>query len=122
MNRYKLILILSLVITGVVIVALPDRGERLFSLSAHHGPSRQDVLGLIFILGPYIYLVITTWKNRERFRPYQDSNRFKVGLFLLGLGTGLVMASVMGDFPYWWVCGAILMLLVQIPFFFIGLK
>ena len=81
MNRYKLILILSLVITGVVIVALPDRGERLFSLSAHHGPSRQDVLGLIFILSPYIYLVITTWKNRERFRPYQDSKRFKVGLF-----------------------------------------
>lgn len=35
---------------GIIVVALPDAGQRLFSLSGQHGPSFIDALGIAFLL------------------------------------------------------------------------
>jgi ABC-type xylose transport system permease subunit len=61
---------LLIILTGTVIVILPDSDHRLFSL-----------------------------------------------LFFFGLGAGLVIASVIGDFQNWWVVRAAMMAIMQIPIF-----
>ena len=122
MIRIRILVIFVLMVLGFVIVALPDTGPRLFSISSNHGPSLQDAVGLFLILLPYSCLVAMSWRRREKVRIYQNSSIFKIGLFLFGLGLGLVVASVFNDHQYWWICGGIIMLVFQIPLFYITLK
>ncbi len=112
MNKIRILLLIILI--GFVIVALPDSDVRLFSISKEHGPSLQDAIGLVLILSSYTWLLIETWKKRQKVLKYQNSRFFKMGLFLLGLGYGLVIASVSNDYKYWWVYGVILLVVLQI--------
>ena len=105
------------ILTGVIIVILPDSDQRLFSLSTTHGPSALDALGLVLILIPYLYLVYRAWQKRFVIARWYNGALFKTGLFFLGLGAGLIIASVSGDFPNWWIIGALLMAIIQIPIF-----
>jgi uncharacterized membrane protein YidH (DUF202 family) len=116
MNKVRVLLFLILI--GFVIVALPDSDIRLFSISKEHGPSLQDAIGLILILFSYIWLVIEAWKQKEKVLKYQDSTVFKMGLFLFGVGHGLIIASVINDYKYWWVYGIILLIVLQIAVFY----
>lgn len=113
----RTILPLLTILTGIVIVSLPDSDRRLFSLSAAHGPSSLDALGLVLILVPYLYFVFRAWQKRSAIANWSSDAIFKTGLFIFGLGAGLVIASVAGDFPDWWIIGASLMAIVQIPIF-----
>lgn len=122
MRTSKLILILSLLLIGFIIVALPDSGPRLFSISREHGPSSQDGIGLMLILGAYAFLVVGAWRNRGKLKPYYHSMFFKTGLFLAGLGLGLVVASVAGDFSAWWVVGVVFLAGVQGGMFYLTLR
>ena len=117
-NRVLLLIILA----GFVIVALPDSDIRLFSISKEHGPSIQDAIGLILILFSYTLLVIEAWKHREKVLKYQGSKIFKIGLFLFGVGHGLIIASVSNDYPYWWIYGIIILAMLQIPVFYLALR
>jgi len=122
MQKIRNLLLFIILVTGFVIVALPDSGPRLFSISTNHGPSLQDVIGLLLIQVSYIFIVAMAWKKREKLRIYQNSSIVKLGLFLFGLGFGLVIASVCNDYQYWWIYGALIMLIVQIPIFYVTLK
>ena len=122
MPKTRLFLLLIVILAGFIVVALSDSGPRIFSLSEDHGPSLQDAVGLILILGPYLYLVFVAWKRRSKIRKYQNLKVFKLSLFLLGLGVGLIIASVMNDYQYWWIHGAWLLLIIQIPILYITLK
>lgn len=99
----RTILPLLTILTGIVIVSLPDSDRRLFSLSAAHGPSSLDALGLVLILVPYLYFVFRAWQKRSAIANWSSDTIFKTGLFIFGLGAGLVIASVAGDFPDWWI-------------------
>ena len=118
----KVRVLLLIILTGFVIVALPDSEIRLFSISKEHGPSRQDAIGLILILFSYIWLVIEAWKQKEKVLKYQDSGVFKIGLFLFGAGHGLIIASVINDYKYWWVYGIIILVVLQIAVFYLTLR
>lgn len=109
-------------IIGFVIVALPDANERLFSISQDHGPSGPDVAGLIILLIGYAGIVNEAWKNRAKIIRYKQSMYFQAGLFLLGAGFGLIIASVMNDYRYWWVFGIAILVTIQSAFFYISLK
>jgi len=83
MQRIRILLVLILMVAGFVIVALPDRGSRLFSISVNHGSSLQDFIGLLLFLVPYIYMVSMSWKKTEKFRKYQNSSVFFIWTILI---------------------------------------
>ena len=118
----NLTLLLILMLVGFIIVALPDSNIRLFSISKEHGPSLQDAIGIAFILLPYSFMLKSLWKERRKVLKYQQFGIFNVGVFLYGLGTGLIIASVANDYRYWWVYGVALLILVQIAIFYIAFK
>jgi magnesium-transporting ATPase (P-type) len=120
MNKIGVLLIIILI--GFVIVALPDSDTRLFSISKDQGPSLQDAVGLILVLFSYTLLAIEAWKQKEKVLKYKNSVAFKTGLFLFGIGHGLILASVINDYKYWWVYGIILLVSLQIVVFYIALK
>ena len=120
MNKIKFLILLIFV--GFVIVALPDSDVRLFSISKQHGPSVQDAIGLLLILLPYSWLIIETWKKRDKMRIYQNAKAFKAGLFLCGLAVGLVIASVANDYEHWWIYGVIVLAGLQIAVLYIVFK
>jgi hypothetical protein len=63
-----------------------------------------------------------TWKQKEKLLKYSSSKWFKISLFLTGLGTGLLIASVVSDYKYWWVYGIIVLIAVQAIAFYLVLK
>lgn len=122
MQKIRVSILLFLIALGFIIVALPDSGPRLFSMSTDHGPSLQDTIGLAIGLISYIYLVVIAWKRKDRLNKYLNSKIFRSGLFLFGLGLGLVIASVFRDNPNWWLLGGLIMLIIQVPILYVTLK
>lgn len=113
---------LLLIVAGFVIVALPDNNERLFSISKEHGPSLQDAFGLLLIMVGYIGLLQKVWRRKEKILAYRQTKTFQLCLFILGLGCGLLIASVAGDFRQWWVVGAGVLVVVQAVAFYKALR
>jgi hypothetical protein len=119
----KVIISLSfLFIAGLIMVALPDNDIRLFSFSSGHGPSFIDLAGLIILLCPYTYLIISTWKKRQNLKPYQNTTAFKLGSILFVLGLALVIVSVLNDYGNWWLLGAAVMFVYQAIVFYLIFK
>lgn len=118
----KVVVIVSLILLGLFIVALPDSDIRLFSISKDHGPSLQDSIGLIILLFGYLWFIKLLWNRREKVFKYKNSTIFILLLFLFGTGLVLVIASVLNDFGYWWICGVVMLVIVQVIAFFIAFK
>ena len=100
---------------GVAAIAVPDQ-DRVLTFSGAHGPGVLDLVGtvalLIGALGPWIYL----WRGRAALRgPERAATGWLV--FALGLGAGLLLASVLSDFSAWWAVGAGVLTLVQVAAF-----
>lgn len=108
--------------TGSVIVALPDNNNRIFSLSKAHGPSFQDAIGLLLILLAYGILVAKAWRRRARVLSFRSSRFFPAALFFFGLGHGLIIASVLHDYRWWWVPGTVILVLCQGVLFYLAFK
>jgi hypothetical protein len=121
MLRSKIVLLI-IMIAGFIILAMPDDDVRLFSISKKHGPSLLDAIGLLVMLCPYIYLATLAWKNRGRFKKYQGLNIVKIGVFIFAVGLGLVVTAVINDYPFWWIYVAIILIVLQVPVFYITLK
>lgn len=96
---------------GIGIVALPDSGPRLFSLSAAHGPSRVDALGvMLLVIG---WLVLLASAPSAGGAQWVRSHRGSIG-FAVGCGAGLLVASILSGFAWWWLVGAVLLACVQV--------
>ena len=111
---------LPLAVVGVVLIALPDSGPRLFSFSREHGPGPVDALGALLLILAWLLLARQTWLRRDRLVRYASRPAFQAGVFGLGFGAGLVVASAVGDFAGWWAVGAALLVLVQLPAFVVA--
>ncbi len=113
---------LILITAGIVIVALPDNGMRLFSISNDHGPSLQDAIGLVLVFVGYGWFLAQAWKQRRKILQHKDRFSFKLILPLLVIGIAVIVVCVINDYGYWWVCGAIILVILQSIIFFIALS
>jgi uncharacterized membrane protein YidH (DUF202 family) len=118
----KIIFMLILVAAGVMIVALPDNGKRLFSLSRDHGPSLQDAIGLILVFIGYGWFLKQAWNRRAKILQYRNRLSFKLVLPIIPIGIALTIIPVLNDYSYWWVCGAMILLILQSIIFYIALS
>jgi hypothetical protein len=97
---------------GVALIALPDTGPRLLTFSGAHGPGLLDTVGVVLLLVGTAFLWRHLWLRRAAFTPLHP-----LWTFIAGLGAGLVIASVLGDFGAWWAVGAAVLLLIQAMMF-----
>ncbi len=95
-------------VLGALVVSLPDTGPRLFSLSPAHGPSAVDALGIVLALAGWATFLAAAWHSRDRVRARVATPGFAVCAFTLGLGLGLVVASV-SVYAHWWAVGVVLL-------------
>ena len=112
--RDKVLLWAVCSVIGGAIVALPDSGPRLFTLSRAHGPSAVDSIGVLVLLAGWSVPVLAVWQRRERVAHYIGTPVGGLALFALGCGAGLLVASVGSDYVYWWVIGVVLLVAGQL--------
>ena len=117
----RIMLMLILIAAGIVIVALPDSGRRIFSISRAHGPSLQDAMGLVLVFIGYTWFLIQAWKQREKILQYKNRLSFKLIASLMIVGITLIIVSVINDYGYWWLCGAVILIVLQSVIFYIAL-
>ncbi len=113
----RLVLAVALVVVGSVIVALPDSDRRLVSLSEEHGPSALDAVGIAVLLVGWLVAARELWARRRAVLRQAGRRGTVVASFATGLGSGLLVASVFGDFAWWWAIGAAILAAVQIAAF-----
>lgn len=106
--------LISMLIGGAI-VALPDSGQRLVSFSDAHGPSLLDAAGIVVAVGGWLIFVTVIFRRRTLLHSRLSAGPKRViAPFIVGLGAGLVIASVLNDFAGWWLIGAALLFGVQI--------
>ena len=115
--RTRLLVALALIAVGAAVVALPDSGRRLISLSEAHGPSALDALGIAILLAGWLVAARELWARRHAVLRRAGRRGTAVASFATGLGSGLLVASVFGDFAWWWAIGAALLAAVQVAAF-----
>jgi hypothetical protein len=67
MIKPKWILLITF-LAGIFILALPDNGEPIISFNKMHGPSLQDMIGLIFISISWLVSIVIIGKNWKKIR------------------------------------------------------
>ena len=92
----------------MLILILPDDGNRLFSLSEGHGASALDAAGIVLILVGWAAFLVPLFRGRRFIEPPW----LLAALALVGLV--LLVWSVSTDTGYWWVLGAAILLAVQL--------
>ena len=99
---------------GVVINALPDRGESIVSLGSEHGLSGQDLVGVVLLLAGWLLVAREIWLRRERVLAGSDPPERLVAAFAGGLGLGLLSASLFNEWTWWWILAVALLVAVQL--------
>ena len=112
--RFSVLVWAVLSAIGAAVVALPDGDNRLFSLSRAHGPSPVDALGALVLIAGWLVFAAALWRRRARLAHRAGTPFPGATVFVLGLGAGLLVASAAGDFAYWWVVGATLLVAGQL--------
>lgn len=97
---------------GLGIIALPDLGPRLFSLSPGHGPSLLDLIGIVALVAGWAVLDVATWQRRRRLP--LTLGTWAVIAVVGAVAAGIVLWSVLGDRGNWWVVGAIVLAALQL--------
>lgn len=94
---------------GGAIVALPDAGGRVFSLSESHGPSAVDLVGVAVLLAGWLPVPALLWSSRRVLRPQA---RWLATAAVTGVA--VLVATIMADLGAWWVLGVALLVAVQV--------
>ena len=103
---------LGLVALGIGLLAAPSQweGPVLVPISPGHGLSVLDMAGVAPILFGMGWLYIGLGQRRGRIlESVQKSPQMgSLGIFVAGLGMGLLLASSFSAFFWWWAIGALL--------------
>ncbi|HEU4859309.1 MAG TPA: hypothetical protein VFT15_05705 [Chitinophagaceae bacterium] len=100
--------LLTLFITGLIIVLLPDSGIPVIELNKSHGPSIQDLIGLGLLLISWLLssiIVIRNWKKIES-KIGNRTFRLLLIIYLLAM-TGIILSLVVSSDFFLWNCVAV---------------
>ena len=101
---------LGLVALAVVLLAAPRRleGPVLLPISPGHALALLDTLALVPLLVGSGWLYGGLWRRRRQLAGMLCAApaRSALGLLVAGLGLGLLLASVLSTFFWWWAVGA----------------
>jgi hypothetical protein len=104
----------AFVVLGIIVVALPDNDNRLFSLSEKHGPSRLDIAGLVMVIVPWIMLTLSALR-KWRIVLYTLGRRLVTVLIALSLvGLLVLVVSIRSESDHW-ITGAVISFVGQAP-------
>ena len=100
-----------LTLAGSVLIALPDTGPALVTMSGEHAPGLVDSAGALLVLAGFGVLLSVIVRRRQTVISYLSMRpgRLAAVTFLGGTGLGLTLAGVFTDFWWWWLIGALLM-------------
>ena len=102
----------TLSVLGMTIIVLPDAGARVFSLSARHGPSTTDAIGVLLLVAGWAQLDIAAFRRRPA---HSLPRGALVAAIVVGaLALALIAWSVLGDHGAWWIIGALLLAAIQL--------
>jgi hypothetical protein len=103
---------LVVVALGIVILAAPSQweGPVLLPISPGHGLSVLDMFGVAPLILGTGRLYVGLWQRRGRLIVLLQQSPITggLGVFIAGLGMGLLIASSFSAFWWWWAIGAIL--------------
>ena len=103
---------LGAVTAGLIVLALPAslEGPTLFRVSPGHAVSTVDAVGVILLCFGSLILYRLLWAQRLRLAQWTSRRPVLVlgGVFVSGLGLGLLVASAFSSFFWWWAVGAVL--------------
>ena len=90
-------LVLLLLVSGIIIVLLPDSDIRLFSINKDHGPSLRDTIGLCLIIVGWLWIVLRIIRYRNQL--FVRLGLFKLRLMALLIVTGgaLIAAGILSE-------------------------
>ncbi len=84
-------------VLGGFVLAPPDRGERVVSLTGAHGPSLLDLVGIVVLVVGWLPLVVMLWCRRARLRQKCGPVLGVFAVFPLDRSLGLVVTSVLSE-------------------------
>lgn len=112
--RRQMVIAALLTLAGVAVLALPAslEGPRIIRFGPGHGPSLLDLAGIALVVPGGLWLVGLIVRALPTLGlPGRAS--FGLGA-VAGLGLGLTVASVFGDFAGWWAVGLAAVTIVEI--------
>ena len=95
--------------TGVLLLALPDDDDRVFSISDTHGPSVVDLLGMVIAIGAWGPIAASMWFGRS---VLATAERRLVSAVVVAAVVALA-ATVKLDLGHWWVVPVVLLVIAQ---------
>ena len=100
-------------VIGTILVVLPDRDRRVFSISDGHGPGIVDLAGALILTAGWVFLDIQVWRGRRRLR---SAHRRHLPLLASGAVAGLCLTvwSIERDAGWWWLLGVVLLAGAQV--------
>jgi hypothetical protein len=98
-------LLLSLFITGLIIVVLPDSGKSVIALNKSHGPSIQDLIGLGLLLVSWLFSCIIVTRNWEKIKSKIGNRNFRLLtiIYLLAM-LGIFLSLAFSSDRFLWIC------------------
>lgn len=97
---------------GAFVVALPDGGPRVLSLSETHGPSWLDLAGIAVVVAAWLPVPHLFWSQRAALR---DAMAVLVVLAaLVTVGAAVVVLSIATDAGATWAVGVVLLVAAQL--------
>ncbi len=83
--RSRVVLYVACLIGGGVLVAIPDEGLRLVSISREHGPGLLDAVGALLATACSLILLWGLWARRRVLASRSGTGPFQLAVFTLGL-------------------------------------
>jgi fucose 4-O-acetylase-like acetyltransferase len=102
MNSKALIFLLVFV-AGMVVLLLPDSGNRVFEFNKDHGPSPLDLAGLTMILIAWIFSCVLIINNKHKITSKLGKRTtFLLVLIYLISATGIASGLLLSSDPLLW--------------------
>jgi hypothetical protein len=100
-------------LVGGALLAVPDAGPRLFSISRTHGPSAVDAVGAAVLLAGWVTLDAAVLKRFDVLR--RASKVVLIGAAATVItGLAILVPTIAFDLGWWWIVGVALLAGVQL--------